>query len=251
MFSVMVGDVMRKHEPVNRLMTEAVLSIDANEPAGEVLRLFREYPVHHLPVVEDRRVVGVLSAADLLKLRAMIPRGVASAEKYLNEKLKVQALIARPAITIAQHETIERASALMATHNIHSLPVVDSKGHLVGILTTTDIIAAMFDPAPARADVRCEASHSTRITREQFLRAVAHATQAVEQGQDPDGLAAALLYAQHRIALLEGVMAIAARYLGAGQDVHLHRELGKAIEQARGAQLSEDPETRALGFGAA
>jgi CBS domain-containing protein len=241
---------MRKHEPVNRLMTEAVLSIGADEPAGEVLRLFREYPVHHLPVVEDRRVVGVLSAADLLKLRAMIPRGVASAEKYLNDKMKVQALIARPAITIAEHETVERASALMASHGIHSLPVVDSKGHLVGILTTTDIIAAMFDATPARTGVRSEASHGARITREHFLRAVALATQAVEQGRDPDGLAAALLYAQHRIALIEGVTAIAARYLGSGQDVQLHRELGKAIEQARGAEVSEHTEACALGFGA-
>lgn len=225
---------MRKHEPVNRLMTEAVLSIGANEPAGEVLRLFREYPVHHLPVVEDRRVVGVLSAADLLKLRALIPRGVASAEKYLNDKMKVQALIARPAITIAQHDTVEHASELMASHGIHSLPVVDSKGHLVGILTTTDIIAAMFDAAPTRAGVRSEArSNGARITGEHFVRTVALATQAVEEGRDPDGLAAALLYAQRRIAQLEGVTAIAARYLGSGQDVQLHRELGKAIEQAR------------------
>ena len=176
---------MRKHEPVNRLMTEAVLSIGADEPAGEVLRLFREYPVHHLPVVEDRRVVGVLSAADLLKLRAVIPRGVASAEKYLNDKMKVQALIARPAITIAQHETVERAAALMASHGIHSLPVVDSKGHLVGILTTTDIIAAMFDAAPTRTGVRSEASRGARITREHFLRAVALATQAVEARSGP------------------------------------------------------------------
>ena len=242
---------MRKHEPVNRLMTEAVLSIGADEPAGEVLRLFREYPVHHLPVVEDRRVVGVLSAADLLKLRAVIPRGVASPERYLNDKMKVTALIARPAVTIAQHETVERAAELMASHGFHSLPVVDSKGHLVGILTTTDIIAAMFDAAPARTGARSEAPlNDARITRDHFLRAVALATQAVEEGRDPDGLAAALLFARHRIELLERVTAIAARYLGSGQDVQLHRELGKAIEQARTAEASGHTETRALGFGA-
>jgi CBS domain-containing protein len=234
---------MRRNDPVNRLMTEAVLSIGADEPAGEVLRLFREYPVHHLPVVEDRRVVGVLSGADLLKLRALIPRSVASAEKYLNGKMKVKALIARPAVTIAQHETVERAAELMASYGIHSLPVVDSKGHLVGILTTTDIIAAMFDAAPTRTGARSNApSNGARITREHFLRAVALATRTVEEGRDPDGLAVALLYAQQRIALLEGVTAIAARYLGAGQDVQLHRELGKAIEQARAAEVSEHTE---------
>jgi CBS domain-containing protein len=234
---------MRRNDPVNRLMTEAVLSIGADEPAGEVLRLFREYPVHHLPVVEDRRVVGVLSGADLLKLRALIPRSVTSAEKYLSGKMKVKALIARPAVTIAQHETVERAAELMASCGIHSLPVVDSKGHLVGILTTTDIIAAMFDAPPARTGAHSNApSNGARITREHFLQTVALATQAVEEGRDPDGLAVALLYAQQRIALLEGVTAIAARYLGAGQDEQLHRELGKAIEQARAAEVSEHSE---------
>ena len=234
---------MRRNDPVNRLMTEAVLSIGADEPAGEVLRLFREYPVHHLPVVEDRRVVGVLSGADLLKLRALIPRSVASAEKYLSGKMKVKALIARPAVTIAQHETVERAAELMASYGIHSLPVVDSKGHLVGILTTTDIIAAMFDPAPARTGAHSNTpSNGARITREHFLQTVALATQAVAEGRDPDGLAVALLYAQQRIALLEGVTAIAARYLGAGQDVQLHRELGKAIEHARAAEVPEHTE---------
>jgi CBS domain-containing protein len=241
---------MRKREPVNRLMTEAVLSIGAEEPAGEVLRLFREYPVHHLPVVEDRRVIGLLSAADLLKLRAMIPRGVASAEKYLNDRTKVRALIARPAVTIAQHETVERAAELMASNGIHSLPVVDSKGHLVGILTTTDIISAMFDAAPARAGVRAEStSRDARMTREQFVRAVALATQTAEEGRDTDGLAAALLYAQQRLARLEVVLAVAAHYLGAGQDVDLHRRLGKAIEEARAADVSEHTEARPLGLG--
>jgi len=241
---------MRKHDPVNRLMTEAVLSIGTDEPAGEVLRLLREYPVHHLPVVEDRRVVGVLSAADLLKLRAMIPRGVASAEKYLNDKLKVRALVARPAITIAQHETVERAAELMASHGIHSLPVVDSNGHLVGIVTTTDIIGSMFGAAPAHTDARSEAKATgARITREQFARAVALAAQAAAEGRDTDGLADALLYAQQRIAKLEAVTAIAARYLGSGQDVELHRRLGKAIEEARAAEMSGNAEAQTFGLG--
>jgi CBS domain-containing protein len=243
---------MHKHEPVNRLMTEAVLSIGVDEPAGEVLRLFREYPVHHLPVVEDRRVIGMLSGSDLLKLRALIPKSVASPEKYLSEKLKVRSLISKPAITIGSHDTVERASELMAQHGIHSLPVVNSAGHLVGILTTTDIMSAMFAAAPPRADVRASAdAPGARMTREQFLRTAALAMQVLGEGRDEDGLAAALVYAQHRIALLEDVAAQAARYLGAGQDVELHRALGKAIDHARAAEVSESGGARTFGLGAA
>jgi len=42
-------------------MTEAVLSIDIGESAGEVLRLFAGYPIHHLPVLKGHKVVGMLS----------------------------------------------------------------------------------------------------------------------------------------------------------------------------------------------
>lgn len=243
---------MRKQEPVNRLMSEAVLSVGADEPAGEVLRLLRDYPVHHLPVVKDRRVIGVLSAADLLKLRAMVPKSVLSAEDYLNQKLKVGDLVSQPAFTIGQHETVERAAELMVHHGIHSLPVVDIAGHLIGILTTTDIISAIFAAPPPRKDMVSDAHpHAARMTREQLSRAVALATDALAEGRDPAGLATALVYAQHRIAVLEAVVQLAARYLAAGQDVTLHTELVKAIEQERAAELSEDAEVRTPGLGAA
>ena len=230
---------MHKDEPVSRLMTEAVLSIAADEPAGEVLRLFREYPVHHLPVVDDRRVIGMLSGADLLKLRAMVPKSVASAEDYLSAKMNARALISRPAVTITQHETVERASELMAHHGIHSLPVVDSTGHLVGILTTTDIIGAVFEGAPARAGGVVDAhAHSAQMTRDELGRAVVRAAAAVNEGGDPDGFAAALVYAQQRIALLETVASLAARFVASGIDLELHAALVKALEQARAANAA-------------
>jgi hypothetical protein len=152
-----------------------------------------------------------------------------------------------------QHDSVERAAELMASHGIHSLPVVNSAGHLVGILTTTDIISAMFDAPPALAHVVCdEHPHGIiRMTREQLGRAVALAKAAVDERRDPDGVAAALIHAQHRIVQLEGVVALAARYITSGQDVDLHAVLGKAIAQARAAEVSEHTEARTVGLGAA
>jgi hypothetical protein len=131
--------------------------------------------------------------------------------------------------------------------------VVNSAGHLVGILTTTDIISAMFDAPPALAHVVCdEHPHGIiRMTREQLGRAVALAKAAVDERRDPDGVAAALIHAQHRIVQLEGVVALAARYITSGQDVDLHAVLGKAIAQARAAEVSEHTEARTVGLGAA
>ena len=64
---------MIANQRVGRVMTEAVLSIDVEESAGAVLRLFAGYPLHHLPVLNGQKVVGMLSSADVMKLEAFLP----------------------------------------------------------------------------------------------------------------------------------------------------------------------------------
>lgn len=187
---------MRSSEPVRRLMTEAVLSIDVGETAGEVLRQFAAYPVHHMPVVDAGRVVGMLSSADLMKLDAFLPRRGQSATDYLNQHVKLETLMQRPAVTITANDTVEHAAALMASKGIHALPVVDDRGFLVGIISTTDIInAALRSSATTDAPVSAAAGE--------------------------------------RLRNLEAVFVLAQRYVNAGQDEQLHAQLLRAIERAK------------------
>lgn len=190
---------MHSTDPVRRLMTEAVLSIDVRESSGEVLRQFAGYPVHHMPVVDGGRVVGMISSADLMKLDAFLPRKGLSAIEYLNSHVKLEALMQRPAVTVGGNESIARAAEIMATKGIHALPVVDDRGMLIGIVTTTDIMGAAL------------------------------------RGSDAAGQAAGSLdpVALTRARALEAVLLAAERYVGAGQDERLHAELVRAIERAK------------------
>ena len=162
---------MRSNELVRRLMTEAVLSIDISESAGEVLRQFAAYPVHHMPVVDDGRVVGMLSSADLMKLDAFLPRKGQPAIEYLNQHVKLETLMQRPPVTIGANDTVEQAASIMASKGIHALPVVDDRGFLVGIISTTDIINAALQGAAA-ADVTAGQDEQLHG---QLLRAIEHA----------------------------------------------------------------------------
>lgn len=136
-------------ERVDRLMS-AALSIDVNESAATMLRLFAGYPIHHLPVVSGRKVVGMVSSADAMKLDAFRPKTGRPSNEYLTQ-VNVADLMSKPAITIRPHQSLVDAAHLMASHGVHALPVVDAEEQLLGILTTTDIIASALDalaPAP-------------------------------------------------------------------------------------------------------
>lgn len=225
---------MHSTDPVNRFMTEPVLTVDINDGAGEILRIFGSYPVHHLPVLDRQEVVGMLSSADVMKLDLFLPKGRKSPIDYLSERMKVAQLVRRQVITVQSHQSVETAAQLMAQNGVHALPVVNAKMQLVGIISTTDIIAAALratgegsthgTPEPGDAvpqHVRTNPAHLREATAAAAMKAGTAA--------DPDFVYEALTYMRARIVRLEEVRHIASRYMQAGQDQRLHAALRKAL----------------------
>src|SRR5688572_17368023 len=114
------GRAMHANDPVNRIMTEPVLTITPSESLEEALRLFTSYPVHHLPVVEEGRVVGMLSSADVAKLKFFLPPPGTARDALLKERWQVRKIMRSPALTVAEHESAQRAAEIMATNGIHA-----------------------------------------------------------------------------------------------------------------------------------
>lgn len=55
--------------------------------------------------------------------------------------VKVEDLMTSQVLTASRHQTVGHVRELMASHGIHALPVVDSAGEVVGIVTSTDVVA--------------------------------------------------------------------------------------------------------------
>jgi predicted transcriptional regulator len=212
-----------------------VLSVDVHARPSEVVRLFAEYPVHHLPVVEGARVVGMLSTADIMKLDTFLSKLGAQRSDYLDKHMRMETLMRRPAITVRPEESVENAARLMVKHAIHALPVTDAHENLVGIVTTTDIMHAAIHPERRQnAHDAPERPVAARMTPSQLEAARLAAKDATSTGGGDPSVAQALLQAFERIAVLEHVLQCAERYVRAGQDEQLHKLLVKAIDQARG-----------------
>jgi CBS domain-containing protein len=218
-------------ERVRHIMTTAVVSIGIHEPITELLRLFASHTLHHLPVVDEMKLKGMISSADLLKLEHFVPKsGQLAAASLLDDRFKIATMIRRPVVAAKLDDTIADAAARMASHGIHALAVVDEDSHLAGIVTTTDIMQALLH-GMGRKRSAGKHEESRRPSELEMRRAVEAAESATQAGTDTDGVAATMLQLRDRNALLETLREDVARYLRAGQDERMHTRLIKELDR--------------------
>jgi CBS domain-containing protein len=109
--------------------------------ADDVMKLGQ---IRHMPVVEANRVVGVVSQRDLLA--ASLSRAMEIDPKDHRSFLRsveISEVMSDRVITIEPTSTVGEAARLMIRHKIGCLPVVDSLGSPVGLITETDLLRAV------------------------------------------------------------------------------------------------------------
>ncbi|MES1191807.1 MAG: CBS domain-containing protein [Steroidobacter sp.] len=220
-------------DQVGHIMTTAVLSVDVHEPITEAIRLFAYYPVHHLPVVDKSRIVGMLSTADMLKLEYFVPRGsIPAATLLINEKFRIEQLMRTPVITATPYDTIADAAERMSSRGIHALPVVNELNHLIGIVTTTDVMNALLNGSGITLQREEEEKIEIKPpTEHRLAHALEAARSALQRGDDGHAIGACLLYFHERNSLLESLRHNVERYVRNGQDERLHTQLLKDIDK--------------------
>ena len=96
--------------------------------------------IRHLPVLDDKRLVGVVSQRDLFRSALAVALGYGErAQETLLRTLRVKEVMSEPAITVSPGATIKEAARLMIEKKIGCLPVLEGR-KLVGIVTETDIL---------------------------------------------------------------------------------------------------------------
>ena len=142
----------RSHRRVRDVMTTTVVTVDRITPYKEIARLLAGHRISGMPVLTmGRHVAGVVSEADLLAARDRNPEADRGWHRWLSGRKQHQGLIAgqmmtSPAITIQPDGTLARAARLMNTHHLRRLPVVDSDGTLVGIVSRRDLLSVFLRP---------------------------------------------------------------------------------------------------------
>ncbi len=126
---------------VREIMTSPciVVTPDTTLPAANAL--MKEKRIRHLPVVENGRLVGIVSRGDLREASIGASINADSYElHFMLSRLTVGKLMTRKVCTVPPDALVVFAAELMTENKIASLPVVDPQGGVIGIVTESDLL---------------------------------------------------------------------------------------------------------------
>jgi CBS domain-containing protein len=142
---------------VEAAMTKSVVSVSRDMPATEALAYLVRHGVGGAPVVEEGRVVGVVTTSDLAaphpyaRETGPFPRPRGGGPEW-----QVRDLMTESPVTASPDEPLIEAVVRMARAHIDRLPVVDRDGRSIGILARDDVVRVLARTA-GRKEARIEA----------------------------------------------------------------------------------------------
>ncbi len=207
-------------------MTTGVVAVRPGTPYREMTGMFRKHRVSGFPVVDhDGKVTGVVSETDLLAVAAADPDPGARPAPWRPHRKQVTvgeatagALMTHPAVTVGPDELVRIAARLMHSLKLQRLPVVDHGGHLVGIISRSDVLSVF-----QRTDDEIRREVTQDVIVDGFFTDPAQFTVTVHDGivtlEGAPGSAVLGSSIVNQVRHLEGVVAVRDRftYPGSGR----------------------------------
>jgi CBS domain-containing protein len=135
-----------KKQPITKVMSANVITVHRGQPLSEVWDILRENKIHHVPVVDGAKPVGIISATDILRLVYDFDgTDDRMLRTMLDHQFTIDDAMSTALVTANVNSTLHHAADLMSDGSIHSVLVLDDQGELAGIVTSTDIIRFVRD----------------------------------------------------------------------------------------------------------
>lgn len=131
-----------------QIMSRRVVTVTMDDTLAKAQELFREFRFHHLLVLEQRRLVGVISDRDLLKaLSPAIGTLMETDRDRATLNKRAHQIMSRNPVSATADVPIETAARLLIDKKVSCLPIVTEDQTLAGILSWKDILNVLCPPA--------------------------------------------------------------------------------------------------------
>ena len=129
-----------------QLMNSKLLTLHPKDSIQRADDIFDMYAIHHIPIIVDKRLMGLISQGDILAFK--------KASSQINNQIpinvsivgiRVEDVMTVHLITAQADTTLERILELMVDNRINALPIVDDEKTLLGLVTSYDIMKFFKD----------------------------------------------------------------------------------------------------------
>jgi CBS domain-containing protein len=142
-------DIFRKfdEDQLSLIMKKGCITIEPNASIKEAAKIFSEKRIHRLPVVENGKLVGIVTPTDLLK-----------EVREMKTTMTAEDVIRTTCVTAYVDEPLAYTITAMRISDVPAVPVLDARGKLVGILTDRDLFSDQTKDAEAMSKLGIEDS---------------------------------------------------------------------------------------------
>lgn len=131
---------MQSGYTVSQIMTKNVVVANLNNQFSQVMKFFVDHKIHHLPVVFDDKVLGILSYSDMLRfLDRMLKENEQISEEALNKTFRVEDVMTHNPVTISPDDEVEKVIDILAEGKFQSV-IAAKDGLIYGIISNKDLI---------------------------------------------------------------------------------------------------------------
>ncbi len=134
--------------PISAIMATDLVTLKKTDGLDKAEHLFKKHRIRHIPVVDGKRIAGMLSMNDLLRISFAdgAYREEENVSSSIYEMFTIPQLMRSTLTTVAPDNSIKEVAKIFVKSEYHSLPVVKGD-ELVGIVTTTDLIKYLLKDA--------------------------------------------------------------------------------------------------------
>jgi CBS domain-containing protein len=126
-------------------MTKSVVTVNQNDDLKEVVAKLKSNSIRHIPVVNGKEVIGIISRTDINRLTfGALFEGQDGADEAILDMLTISQIMTSKPKTVSSETVIKDLAEIFVKEEFHALPVVDN-GVLKGIVTTTDVIRYLLE----------------------------------------------------------------------------------------------------------
>ncbi len=163
------------------------ITVSADTLVIDAKKIMRNHKIRRLPVLKGDKLIGIVTLSGLREAQPSKATSLSIHElNYLLAKMTVEEIMTRDVVTCPPDMTMEKAAVLGTKYRVGALPVVEN-GHLVGIITESDIYRAFLQMLGATH------KESTRITLDNFPKEQDEIIQVIETLDSLNGILVSLV----------------------------------------------------------